>query len=245
MEALGITFEDLAMVSVKAYSNANKNTLAHMHSVSMDMETAAGTSPSNPAFLSNEELKPYLRMSDCSQVSDGGAGLVIVSEDGLKKLGKAESDAIEVVGLAQATGDLYVDGDPTRMPTTSKAAEIAFSMAGLRPNDVQVAEVHDCFTVTEILMMEALGFAEYGKGVDLIRNGEISLEGKVPVNTGGGLVGFGHPVGATGVKQILEIYRQMKGLCGPYQVPNIPAVGLTANMGGDDKTAVVGLFKNT
>ena len=245
MEAMGITFEDLAAVSVKAYSNANKNVLAHMHSVAMDIETAASTSASNPAFLSNEELQPYLRMSDCSQVSDGGAGLVLVSEDGLKKLGKAESDAIEVVALAQATGDLYVDGDPTRMPTTAKAAEVAFEMAGLRPSDVQVAEVHDCFTITEILMMEALGLADFGKGVELIRNGDISLEGRVPVNTGGGLVGFGHPVGATGVKQILEVFRQMKGLCGPYQLPNVPNIGLTANMGGDDKTSVVGVFKNT
>lgn len=244
MEHMDITTEDLACLSVKAYSNANKNELAHMHVVHMDMETACETSDKNPAFLSNEELKPFLRVSDCSQVSDGGAALVLVSEEGLKKLGKTVADSMEVIGIGQATGNLYIDGDPTAMPTTANAASKAYEMAQVGPDRMEVAEVHDCFTISEILMYESLGFAEKGKGVDLVRNGETSLEGRLPVNTGGGLVGFGHPVGATGVKQILEIYRQMKGLCGDYQMKKCPSYGITANMGGDDKTAVVGVFKN-
>ena len=93
-------------------------------------------------------------------------------------------------------------------------------------------------------MYEAAGFAAVGEGAKLAASGETGINGKIPVNTGGGLIGFGHPVGATGVKQILEVYRQMKGLCGEYQVPNIPALGVTANMGGDDKTAVVSVFRN-
>ena len=93
-------------------------------------------------------------------------------------------------------------------------------------------------------MYEALGFAKRGEGARLLRENATAIEGATPVNTGGGLVGFGHPVGATGVKQIVEVWRQMKGRCGDYQVKSSPLWGLTANMGGDDKTAVVGVFKN-
>jgi acetyl-CoA acyltransferase len=178
-------------------------------------------------------------MSDCSQVSDGGAALVLVSEDGLAKLGKSPADAIEVLGLGHATGNLYQDDDILAMPTTQAAAQVAYDAAGVKPSDIQLAEVHDCFTVTELLIYEALGFAARGQGAALMRSGRTELTGDLPVNTGGGLIGFGHPVGATGVKQILEVFRQMKGLCGNYQVANRPTLGVTANMGGDDKTAVV------
>jgi len=93
-------------------------------------------------------------------------------------------------------------------------------------------------------LYEALGFAAKGHGVDLARDGSTALAGRIPVNTGGGLMGFGHPVGATGVKQILEVFRQQKGLCGDYQMKNQPAYGVTANIGGDDRTAVITVLKN-
>jgi acetyl-CoA acyltransferase len=109
---------------------------------------------------------------------------------------------------------------------------------------VQVAEVHDCFTIAELLMYEAIGWAEPGAGIDLVLSGRTSLEGDMPVNTGGGLVAFGHPVGATGVKQAAEIYRQMKGLCGDYQLPRALHTGLTVNMGGDDRTVVSLVLEN-
>merc|ERR1712217_871101 len=105
-----------------------------------------------------------------------------------------------------------------------------------------VAEVHDCFTITELLLYEAIGWAEPGKAVEFFKTGATSLQGKIPVNTGGGLVAFGHPVGATGVKQVLEIYRQMKGKCGDYQMEKRPNVGITVNMGGDDKTTAAMLL---
>lgn len=238
------TEEDAARVSVKAYANANRNPLAHMKAVSMSLDVAREASDRNPAFLGNEELQPYLKVSDCSQVSDGGAALVLVSEEGLAKLGKSPADAIEVLGLGLATGNLFEDDDMLSMPTTTVAAQRAYAMAGMGASDIQVAEVHDCFAITELLMYEALGFAEPGKGAELIRGGHTELGGRLPVNTGGGLIGFGHPVGATGVKQLLEIFRQMKGQCGDYQVPNQPEVGLAANMGGDDKTAVVTVLRN-
>lgn len=243
-EAYGLSDEDLGRVSVKAYANANRNPLAHMRAVSMDLETAGSANDRNPAFLSNPELKPFMKMSDCSQVSDGGSALIVVSEEGLRKLGKSPSDAIELVALSHCTGNLWQDGDPLVLETTRAAAKQAYAAAGVAPDQIRVAEVHDCFTVTELLMMEALGWAEQGQAAALLREGRTEIGGDIPVNTGGGLVGFGHPVGATGVKQILEIYRQMKGLCGDYQVPGSPDLGLTANMGGNDKTVVVGIYRN-
>jgi acetyl-CoA acyltransferase len=243
-EAVGITEEDLGRVSVKAYSNANKNPLAHMRAVRMTLEQASKASDKNPTFLSNQELAPWLKMSDCSQVSDGASALVVVSEEGLKRLGRSKSDAIEVLAIEVATGNLYEDGDPTRLDTTEAAAKRAYAAAKVTPSRVGVCEVHDCFTVTEILMYEALGFAKHGEGKQLIRDERTEIEGDIPVNTGGGLVGFGHPVGATGVKQILEVWKQMKGRCGDYQIPGAAEIGLCANMGGNDKTAVVTILGN-
>ena len=100
------------------------------------------------------------------------------------------------------------------------------------------------FTIVEILMYEALGFAAPGQGARLLREGETHIGGRLPVNTGGGLVGFGHPVGATGVKQIIELWRQSKGLCGDYQIEKTPGYSIAANMGGDDRTAVVTVCRN-
>jgi acetyl-CoA acyltransferase len=124
------------------------------------------------------------------------------------------------------------------------AVQEALHDGDIAPQDVQVAEVHDCFTIAELLMYEAIGWAEPGSGIDLVLSGRTSLEGEIPVNTGGGLVAFGHPVGATGVKQAAEIYRQMKGLCGDYQLPRALHTGLTVNMGGDDRTVVSLVLEN-
>lgn len=243
-EKYGLTDEDLGRVAVKAYSNANKNPLAHMRAVKMPLQQAAKASDRNPAFLSNPDLQPYMKVSDCSQVSDGGAALIVVSEEGLRKLGKSRGDAIEVLACQTATGNLYEDNDPVQMETTHAAAQRAYAQAGASPKSIGLAEVHDCFTITELLMYETLGWAAPGTAIELIKEGRTDIEGDIAVNTGGGLVGFGHPVGATGVKQVLEIWRQMKGRCGDYQVPGAPELGLTANMGGNDKTAVVSIFAN-
>ncbi len=243
-EAFGVTEEDIGRVAVKAYANANKNPLAHMKAKKMDLATAGSVNDKNPCFLQNAEYSPYIKMSDCSQVSDGASACFVVSEEGLKAAGKTFADAIEIVGYGHSTASLYEDGDLTQLWTTKNAAAKAYKATGLAPGDIQVAEVHDCFTVTELLMIEALGFAAPGKGAELVRDGATNIDGRIPVNTGGGLVGFGHPVGATGVKQAVEIWKQMKGLSGGYQVPKTPSVGLTANMGGDDRTVMVTAFRN-
>jgi len=130
------------------------------------------------------------------------------------------------------------------MSTAKEVVGRMLSTAGVKPFDIEVAEVHDCFTMTELMLYEAIGWAEPGKGAELIKSGATSLKGKIPVNTGGGLVGTGHPVRATGVRQILEIFRQMKGQCGDYQMQKRPELGLTVNMGGDDKTIATMLLRN-
>ena len=241
--AFGLDDGDLAHVSVKAYGNANRNPLAHMKAAKLSYEDAAEASGSNPRFLANEEFHDYLKVTDCSQVSDGGAALILVSEAGLARLGKTVADCTEVLALGHAVGNLYEDADPLQLATTAAAANQAYAAAGMGPSDVDICEVHDCFTITELMMMEALGFAEAGQAAKMVAAGETAIEGRLPTNTGGGLIGFGHPVGATGVKQLLEIHRQFKGQCGDYQVPGAPQIGLCANMGGDDKTAVVTLLR--
>lgn len=243
-EAYGLTDRDLAHFSVKAYANANRNPLAHMHTVKMTLEQAATASDANPNFLQNPDLKPHLKMSDCSQVSDGAAAVVLASEAGVRKLGRVLSQCVKVRSYGFCTNPLGQVKDVLRLDTTAAATAEAMRDGGLTPQDVQVAEVHDCFTIAELLMYEAIGWAEQGKGIDLLLSGRTSLEGDMPVNPGGGLVGFGHPVGATGVKQAAEIYRQMKGLCGEYQIQRDVHTGLTANMGGDDRTVVALVLEN-
>lgn len=243
-EAFDVTDADIAPVVVKAYSNASKNPYAHMRTVPMTLEQASAASDTNPNFLKNEELRDHLKVSDCSQVSDGAAAIILASEEGLKRLGKSPADCIEVISYGVATSPLAQVEDYTELETTAKAAKEAYADGNISPDQIQVCEVHDCFAVTEVLMTEALGFAEKGKGTELAKSGATAIDGKIPVNTGGGLIAFGHPVGATGVKQALEVYRQMKGLCGDYQIPNKPTVGLTANMGGDDRTSVVITYRN-
>lgn len=244
-EKYGVTDADVAHVVAKAYSNGNKNPYAHMRAVKVDHATASAPSDTNPNFLKNEDLKDHLKVTDCSQVSDGGAAIILATEDGLKRLGKTPADCIELVAYAHTTAPLGKVEDFTSLTTTRQAIEQLYAEAGITADDVQVAEVHDCFHIAEVQMTEALGFAEPGKGTQAARDGVTAIDGKHPINTGGGLIAFGHPVGATGVKQILEIYRQMKGLCGDYQIPTPPKVGVTANMGGDDRTAVAMAFKNT
>lgn len=243
-EAYGLTERDLAQLSVKAYSNANRNPLAHMHDVKMTLEQAEAAGDHNPQFLKNPELHAHLKMSDCSQVSDGGAALLLASEAGLKKLRRAKGDCVAVRSYGFATNPLGQVKDLTWLDTAAAASGEAMRDAGIGPKDVQVAEVHDCFTIAELMMYEAAGWAERGKGAELVRSGRTTIEGDIPVNTGGGLVGFGHPVGATGVKQAIEIFRQMKGLCGDYQLKQQVRTGLTVNMGGDDRTVVSLVLQN-
>ncbi|EPY23068.1 3-ketoacyl-CoA thiolase [Strigomonas culicis] len=214
VEAGRLTMDDIARVAEKDYENASKNPLAHMHHAKLRGADAFAASEANPCFLQNAAYRPYMRVRDCSQVSDGGAGIVLATEAGLTKLGLTRRDPrlVEVRALEQGTGNLYADPvDLTRMTTSQAVFERALQRAGVGVDQVQVAEVHDCFAVTELLMYEAMGLCKVGEAAAYFASGATRLDGAVPVNTGGGLVAFGHPVGATGVKQLVEVYRQMKG----------------------------------
>jgi len=240
-----VTPAQLAPIVVKAYANANRNPNAHMHAVTMSQEQAANASDTNPCFLTNEELNPWLRISDCSQVSDGACGVILASDEGLDKLGSGANRAVQLTSCSVACGPLGAVPDYTRMDVTSAAASRCYGESGWDATDIQIAEVHDCFSITEALICEALGFCDEGEGMQIAADGVTSLDGSLPVNSGGGLMAFGHPVGATGVKQVFEIFRQMNRLCGDYQVANSPTRGLCANMGGDDRTSVVTLMEKS
>ncbi len=243
-ETYNVTPEEIAEVVLKAYGNATKNPRAHMRAFKMTPEYARNASDQNPRFLENPEYKDWMKVSDCSQVSDGASAAVLLSEQGLRMSGKKPGDVVQIVAYGHATVPLNGERDYTALTTTAAAAREAYRDAGLGPADVGVAEVHDCFSIAEIQMYEALGFAGPGKGIGLVKDGTVALSGRLPVNTGGGLMAFGHPVGATGVKQAVEIHRQIKGMAGDYQIPRRPRVGLAANMGGDDRTAVVTIYRD-
>lgn len=243
-EAHGLEYSELAHFTMKAMNNARKNPLAHMKANKWDFESASTSGDHNPHFLGNEELKGSLKMSDCSQVTDGAAALLLCSEEGLHKLGVGEGGAIKLRSYCLATNPLGQTVDPLKMDTAGKAFCRTFTDGEVSLKDIDVAEVHDCFTIAELLMMEAMGLEEPGRGIEAVKSGKTQLDGELPVNTGGGLVGFGHPVGATGVKQAAEIFRQMKGLCGDYQLKSTPRLGVMANMGGDDRTCFTALFEN-
>ncbi|MFQ5700892.1 MAG: thiolase domain-containing protein [Acidobacteriota bacterium] len=242
-ERFSLTPADIAPVVVKAYENASKNPNAHMRAFKMTLDHARTASDSNPQFLKNPEYRDWLKVSDCSQVSDGASAAVLMSEEGLARCGKRAADAVQIAAYGHATAPLDGERDFTFLTTTAAAAAEAYRDACVGPADINVAEVHDCFSIAEIQMYEALGFAGPGKGLDLVLDGTVTLQGRLPVNTGGGLMAFGHPVGATGVKQAVEIYRQLRGLAGDYQVPGDASIGLAANMGGEDRTAVVTVYR--
>jgi acetyl-CoA acyltransferase len=184
-------------------------------------------------------------------VSDGGSALLLCSEAGLLASSLRPSDAVELLCSSTRTCSLYdAPDDLTCLSTCASAASSAYAEAKVSACDIDVAEVHDCFTISELMMYEALQLPPVcfcnsldryealqlcspGSAARMLRAHETDLSGRMPVNTGGGLVGFGHPVGATGVKQVVEVWRQMKGKCGDYQLKRIPQLGVCANMGGE------------
>ncbi len=199
--------------------------------------------PPNPAVFTD-----HLNVFDCSKVSDGASAIAIVSEEGLKRTGIPVSEAVEVKGWALCVDNITEKpADPTRLVTVAKAAKQALEMAGIDINQLATIELHDCFTIAGVLIMEALGFAKPGEGPDLIINGDTAANGAIPVNTTGGLIGWGHPTGATGVHQAVTLWEQLTGKAGEAQItiPDEKPYGLSINMGGDDKTVVAIVVKKT
>ncbi len=215
-------------------------TAQEFHNSNPDPETLAMTEPNGKVFVDN------LNIFDCSKVSDGASAIAIVSEEGLKRCGIPLNEAVEVMGWGQIEEDITKSpADFNELSTVKQVVKEALSSAGITADQIGTVEVHDCFTIAGLLCMEAIGFAEKGKGADFILEGNTSRNGKVPVNTTGGLIGWGHPTGATGVHQAVTILEQLTGKAGKAQItlhPDRP-YGLSVNMGGDDKSLVSVVFK--
>lgn len=243
-EAYGATDEDLGRVVVKAYDNASRNPYAQMRAVPMDLQAASQPSERNPLFVDDPEYRPHLKFSDCSQVTDGASAVLLATAEGLRRLGIAPEETVEILSYGHATSPLGAETDPLALPNAAAAAAEALGDAGVAAAELDVAEVHDCFSITEVQLYEAIGLSPRGQALRLLREGATTREGRVPVNPGGGLIGWGHPVGATGVRMVAEMHRQMKGRCGAYQLPRLPRRGLTINIGGDDRTAVAMVHRN-
>ncbi len=196
--------------------------------------------PNGKFFVDN------LTVFDCSKVSDGASALIIASEEGLERCGIDKKDAVEVVSFAQVERNITNDPpDLTELTTIKKAVHQALDSAGLTIDQLGTIETHDCFSIAGILAMEALGFAKPGEGADFVAEGHTARDGKIPVNTTGGLIGWGHPTGATGVHQAVTILEQLTGKAGAAQIEISPGkpYGMTINMGGDDVTVVCIIYK--
>lgn len=210
------------------------------HNTTEDLEELGMMEPNPKSFVD------HLNVFDCSKVSDGASAIAVVSEAGLKRIGLEPKDAIEVVGWAQVEDDItQPPDDPTVLSTIKTAVSKALEAAGLHIDQIGTIETHDCFTVAAVLGIEAMGLAQPGKGTEFILNGNTARDGKVPMNTTGGLIGWGHPTGATGVHQAVTIWEQLTGRAGANQIKMHPdrPYGMTVNMGGDDKTVVAIIYK--
>jgi acetyl-CoA C-acetyltransferase/acetyl-CoA acyltransferase len=228
------------------YANAIENarldpTAQEFHNKTPDPEAVAlKMKPNGAAFVDN------LTVLDCSKVSDGASGIAICSEDGLKRMGIDKKDAVEVVGFGHVIRNITEDpADPTEVVTIRKAAIQAMENAGVTIDQIGTVETHDCFSIAGILAVEALGLAAKGEGADWVAEGNTTREGRMPMNTTGGLIGWGHPTGATGVHQAVTIWQQLTGKAGDAQieVSDDRPYGMTINMGGDDVTVVAIVYK--
>lgn len=231
MEKYKTSKQQLAAVSVKNHFHASLTDYAQFHSrVSLEqvMKSPVVASP--------------LKLLDCSPISDGAAAVIISSKI---KAQSAKTPMVNIIASTVATDTLGLAEreDLTTLKASREAAKKAYHMAGISPKDIDVAEVHDCFSIAEIIAMEDLGFFEKGQAGAAISQGKTKLGGGHPVvNPSGGLKACGHPVGATGVKQIVEIYRQLSGIAGNNQVKEA-RTGLTHNVGGSGATAVVHILQ--
>ena len=225
-----VTERDLAHVSTQEYANAQHNPFAQMNGIQVSLDEAANPEGRNRYIVDGLPLKTY----DCSQITDGYAGLLLATEEGLAKLGVAKADCVELAGYGQATDPLMKGGrDVLRPAGANRAMQDAYRMAGASPEDVNVAEVHDCFTVMGAIGVEVLGHAEPGHGAAYWVDGKAAPDGGAcAVNTSGGLIDKGHPVGATGVAMIGWCAWQLLGKAPSELQVADPKMAATFNIGG-------------
>ena len=225
------TEEDFARVAVKNHENGILNPKAHLRrkiTVEDVMNSPVVASP--------------LKLYDCCPFSDGASSVIICNEKYAKDSG---NDYIEVIGSGRGGSPAALQGREhlTTIPSTQIASDAAYKMAGITPKDIDFAEVHDCFTIAEIVDSEDLGFFEKGKGVEGVREGQTKRDGEIPINPSGGLKSKGHPIGATGVGQIVEVFDQLTGKAGERTVKNAK-IGLTQNFGATGASCAVHIFQS-
>jgi acetyl-CoA C-acetyltransferase len=256
MHKYGMTPEHLMNVAIKNHENGALNPYAQFN-VSipdwMEGRKASAAKKGKPIptwkdtmeFLHDDKANPMiawpLRLFDCSPITDGAVSLLLVSEDIAKQF---TDHPLHIIGTGQASDmALHDRQDLTTINAARLASQEAYAMAGVTPSDIRAAEVHDCFTIAEVVATEDLGFFAPGEGFKVAEDGVTARDGAKPINTSGGLKAKGHPVGASGAGQAVEVFKQMRGLAGKRQVAGDIPLGLTHNVGGTGGTCVVHIYE--
>lgn len=230
MQKYGTTREQLSMVAVKNHFNATKNPKAHFKNEITIEQVQKSSIVAEP-----------LRVLDCAPISDGASAVILCPMEMAKSYNK---EPIKIIGSGQSSDTLALHNrrDICTLDAVVSASKVAYKQSGKSPKEINLAEVHDCFTIGEILAIEDLGFCEKGEGGKFTEEGKTSLNGEIPINTSGGLKARGHPLGATGIAQVYEIVQQLRNKAGERQVKNA-RIGLTHNVGGTGGTAVIHIFE--
>ena len=252
----GAVPEDLMQVAIKNHANGALNSKAQF-GVSipdwMEKRKQSAEKKGRPIptwkdewdYLHDDQANPMiawpLRLFDCSPITDGAAAALLVADDIAERF---SDHPLRIIGTGQASDyPLHDRPDLTSIGAAKLAGQEAYQMAGLGPDDIHLAEVHDCFTIAEIIATEDLGFFAPGTGYNKAEEGMTTRDGDIPINSSGGLKAKGHPVGASGVGQVVEIFKQLGGKAGDRQVKGDPRIGLTHNVGATGQTCVVHIFE--
>ncbi len=230
MAKYGTTREQLADVAVKNHDHGSMNPKAQFpFKLTREM------------VMNSTMVAEPLRLLDCSPVTDGAAAVIVTSVEMAEKLGRP---IVKVRAFGQATDALALHSrkDPATIPSVGLAAQKAYGMADLTPDQIDTVEVHDCFTIAELIATEELGLVERGRSGEAVSAGETRIGGRIPVNTSGGLKSKGHPVGASGIAQVIEVVDQLRGDAGQRQVEGA-RIGMTQNMGGSGASCVVHILE--
>jgi acetyl-CoA C-acetyltransferase len=222
MQKYNTTEEDLAKVAVKSHKYGSMNPLAHLkHRITIEKA------------LNSTVIAWPLKLYDCCPITDGAAAVVLASETVVKKQGIEDPVWIEAMGISSDTANLSKRKTYSRLDASVKASKMAYRIARILPKDVDVAEVHDCFTIAEIMAYEDLGFCGKGEGAKMIREGETEIGGRIPINVDGGLKAKGHPIGTTGISMLVELNKQLCEEVNPSrQAPMKNYIALAHNTGG-------------
>jgi acetyl-CoA C-acetyltransferase len=246
----GESWEDLQAVTLKNHYNGSLNPKAQFQAgisaIAEKISIKKGVTFKDEMDFLNSKYNPPiaypLRLFDCAPISDGAAVAFLANSEISNKFTDRPL-SIKGVGLSTDTFTVAGRTDLTTSKATINAADKAYKMAGITPKDIGIAEVHDCFTINEVILSEALGFFKKGEGLKATLSGKTSISGAIPINTDGGLKSKGHTVGATGIAMVNEIWEQIRGEAGKRQIGNNPSFGLTCNLGGSNASSTVFIFE--